>query len=148
MGREGFSGVVEVGGVLIFGEAGRVEHFCELGGFLGCVWVGGRRDGVKVQGVEESPFFIRGHEGVFHELVKGFEALDVYSDSIFVAFLCSIERVLLGVTNTTQIAHSCFMFDVRKTLSFPLLAYIYPVGSSTGLAIFMCSISKIPTRML
>ena len=31
---EGFGGVGEVGGVFVFGEAGGVEHLCELGGFL------------------------------------------------------------------------------------------------------------------
>lgn len=31
---ESFCGVVEVGGVFVFGEAGCVKHFRELGGFL------------------------------------------------------------------------------------------------------------------
>ena len=37
MGGQGFGGVVEVGGVLVLREAGRIEHFCELSGFLRCV---------------------------------------------------------------------------------------------------------------
>ena len=91
---EGFGGVGVVGGVFIFGEAGRVEHFDDLGGFLGGVGVGGG-DGVEVEGGEEGPFFVGGHEGVFHELVEGFEALDVYSDGVFVAVFGSVEGVLL-----------------------------------------------------
>lgn len=31
---QGFGGVDEVGGIFVFGEAGGVEHLCELGGFL------------------------------------------------------------------------------------------------------------------
>jgi len=46
---EGFRGVVEVRGVFVFGEACCVEHFCELGGFLGGRGVGGC-DRVKVEG--------------------------------------------------------------------------------------------------
>ena len=119
-----------------------------MSGFLGGVGVGCRGDGVKVEGLEECPFFVRGHEGVFHQLVKGFKTLDVYSDGVFVAFLCSVESVLLGVAYTPEITHGCFMLDVGKALSVPFLANIYPVRSATGLAALVCSISKTPTRML
>jgi len=52
--------VVEVGGVFVFGEASRVEHPCELGGFLGAIAAFGG-DGVKVKGSEEGPFFVGRH---------------------------------------------------------------------------------------
>lgn len=52
--------MVEVGGVFVFGEASRVEHPCELGGFLGAIAAFGG-DGVKVKGSKEGPFFVGRH---------------------------------------------------------------------------------------
>lgn len=112
MSGEGFRGVIEVGGVFVFREAGSIEHLCELSGFLRGVWIRGGRDRVEVERVKESPFFIWGHEGILHELIEGFEALDVYLNGVFVAFFSSVESILLGVANTPKIAHGCFVFYV------------------------------------
>lgn len=108
---EGFGGVGEFGGVLVLGEAGGVEHFGKLSRFLGGRGVVGG-DGVEVKGFEKGPFFVGGHEGIFHQLVEGFEALNVYSDGVFVAFLGSVEGVLLCKADASQVAHRGFELEI------------------------------------
>ena len=112
MSGEGFRSVIEVSGVFVFREAGSIEHLCELSGLLRGVWVGGGRHRVEVERVKESPLLIWGHEGIFHELIEGFEALNVNFNGVLVAILSSVESILLSVTDTTKIAHGCFVFYV------------------------------------
>jgi len=138
---EGFGSVIELGGVFVFREAGGVEHLCKLGGFLGCVWAGRWGHGVEIERFEEGPFFIRRHEGVLHQLIESFEALNINPDGVFVAFFCSVEGILLSVAYPPKVAHGSFMFYIRKALSLPLFAHIYPVGSVIGLAMLLCTVS-------
>ena len=58
-------------------------------------------DRIEVQGVQKCPFFVRRHQGVLHELIKRFKALNVYPYCILIALFCSIERILLSIAYTT-----------------------------------------------
>ena len=147
MGGEGFGGVGEFGRVLVFGKTRGVEHLHKLRGFLRCRSVFGR-DGVEVERLEKRPLLIRRHERILHQLVECFEALNVYPDSILVAFLRSIKSVLLRKAYATQVAHRGFELDVRDIFSIPLFAHFYPVRSRCKLRCLASSIAQISTRVL
>ena len=99
----------ELSWVLVFGEAGGVEMFEEIGGLrwrlLGAVSVsrGGHCNRVKVEGFKELPFFGGGEKGVLHEGIEGLEALNVEADGVDVALFGEVEGVLFGVAEAAKV---------------------------------------------
>ena len=87
------------------------------------------RNGVEVQRFKKLPFFIRRHERVFHELIEGFKTLYIYSHGIFVALFSPIKGVLVGVTDSTQVAYGCLIFDIGRILPISFLASIDAIWS-------------------
>lgn len=146
MCREGFGGIGEFSGVFVFGEARGIEHFGELGRFLGSRGVVGG-NGVEVEGVEKGPFFVRRHEGVLHQLVEGFKALDIYSNGVFVALFGPVEGVLLCKADASQVAHRSLKLKIRSIFSIPLFASLYPIQPPNGLNLSY-SIAQAPTCVL
>ena len=129
---EAFGSVVKIRRVFVLGEPRCVEHLGKLGSFLrGVVVFRSRvvfgRNGVEVQRFKKLPFFIRRHERVLHELVEGFKALYIYSHGIFIALFGPIERVLVGVTDSAQVAYGRLIFDIRCILPISFLASFYAI---------------------
>jgi hypothetical protein len=74
-------------------------------------------------------------------LVESFEALNVYSDSVFVAVTGPVEGILFRVAETSEIAHCGFEFYVRWFECLSLLASLDPVSTMTGcFAISKCDV--------
>ena len=135
VGGEAFDGVGKDGRVLVLRQTGGIEHLGELGGFLsgvGMISRGRSLDGVKVQFLDEGPLFIRRHQLVLHQLLKGLKALDIDGHGSLVALFGPVEGVLLGKTKASQMTHGCLTLDVGHALPFAFLTPLDPIGASGG----------------
>lgn len=107
-----------------------------MSGFLGGVGVVGD-DCVKLEGFEKGPFFVWREKAVLHQLVEGFEALNVYPDGVHVAFLGSVIGVLFGEADASKVAHGSLILDVGCVflLPVPILASFRLVCSAAAFSV-------------